>query len=69
MMQTMSFESKRDQSGELERVRRHDDGESGFVSSEKAIELLADAPEIDFEQFRSDIYSVVDPSPRIWFEE
>lgn len=40
-----------------------------FVSSEKAIELLADAPEIDFEKFRADIYEFVDPYPRNWFED
>lgn len=40
-----------------------------FVPTEKLIEALSDGPTIDFEQFRKDLYSIVDPSPRDWFEE
>lgn len=44
-------------------------GPRHFVPRETLIEAFADSPPIDYEQFRKDIYSVVDPSPRNCFED
>lgn len=55
---------------EGQRTERADPvGPQRFVPRERLIETFGDAPPIDFEQFRKDLYSIVDPSPRIWYED
>lgn len=44
-------------------------GPQRFVPAERLIEAFGDLPSIDFEQFRKDLYSIVDPSPRNWYED